>query len=123
MVRAAQTTHNGQVETWYVFSSNGGQEYSVHFKRHPLIDHHIWTCNCMDFTERRQWSGDTCKHIDEVQNSFVQPTPYQRGEDKYGSHNWRLMSYTDARARREEFERKLESALESIKIVLEALRS
>ncbi len=75
-------------ETWYV-SGDSGTDYSVHFKFHPLIGIRIWTCNCPDFTERKQWHGETCKHIDEVQyvrstEANHAPTPYEQGMAKYG---------------------------------------
>lgn len=106
-------------ETWYV-TGDSNETYNVHFKFHPLIGIRIWTCNCLNFTELAQWNGETCKHIDEVQ--FVRSTEPAIKPTPFDDRNWRLMTYTDARARREEFEQKLESALESIKIVLEALR-
>lgn len=129
-VRSAQVTRNGHVETWYV-SGDSGTDYSVHFKFHPLIGIRIWTCNCPDFTERKQWRGETCKHIDEVQyvrstEPAFKPTPYELGQEKYGDCNWRrVISYenvTDVRARRQFFESKLEAALDAIREMLEAIR-
>lgn len=124
-VRAAQATRSGQIETWYVLSSESDQEYSIHYKHHPLIGAHVWTCNCPDFTERRQWSGENCKHIEEAQTARAEvPSMRERGAAKYDDRNWRLMPYPLARALRENkaIESKLESVLESLASLLQEIR-
>ena len=67
-IREAAKERNRQT-TWYVIGDSG-TEYIVHNKRNAISHHKVWTCNCPDWTERRQFNGTDCKHIVEVQ-SFV----------------------------------------------------
>jgi hypothetical protein len=64
-IRPAAKTRNRQT-TFYV-DSDSGATYIVHNKRHTVSHRKVWTCNCPDFTERRQFNGTQCKHIDTVQ--------------------------------------------------------
>jgi len=66
-IREAAKVRNRQT-TWYVPSeTNPTQDpYIVHNKRNEISHHKVWTCNCPDFTERRQFNGTDCKHIDAV---------------------------------------------------------
>src|SRR5579864_5365638 len=64
-VREAAKVGNRQT-TWYV-DSDSGVTYIIHNKRNQVSHRKVWTCNCPDFTERRQFNGTDCKHIDEVQ--------------------------------------------------------
>lgn len=124
IVRQAKHSH----ETWYVISTSEtsfgpvDNQYSVHFKIHPLLGFRIWTCNCPDFTERKQWQGETCKHIDEVQyarstDPAMTPTPYEQGKAKYGRPNW-LQEYHNRSVGT-----KLETVLESVQALLQEIRS
>ena len=67
-IRPAAKTRNRQT-TWYVPSETDPTQdpYIVHNKRHTVSHRKVWTCNCPDFTERRQFNGTQCKHIDAVQ--------------------------------------------------------
>jgi predicted nucleic acid-binding Zn finger protein len=70
-VKEASKVRNRQT-TWYVTSETGSLvQYIIHNKRNEVTHRKVWTCNCPDFTERKQFTGGTCKHIDEVQ-FFVQ---------------------------------------------------
>ena len=64
-IRPAAKTRNRQT-TFYV-DGDSGVTYIVHNKRHTVSHRKVWTCNCPDFTERRQFTGTQCKHIDAVQ--------------------------------------------------------
>lgn len=67
-VRPAAKVRNRQT-TWYVQSeTQPGTYYIVHYKRDITTHHPKWTCNCPDFTERRQFNGTNCKHIAEASN-------------------------------------------------------
>lgn len=63
-IRPAAKTRNRQT-TFYV-DGDSGVTYIVHNK-HTVSHRKVWTCNCPDFTERRQFTGTQCKHIDAVQ--------------------------------------------------------
>jgi hypothetical protein len=65
-IREAAKVQNRQT-TWYVIGDSG-TEYIVHNKRNAVSHHKVWTCNCPDFTERRQFKNQECKHILEVRN-------------------------------------------------------
>jgi hypothetical protein len=70
-VKEASKVRNRQT-TWYVTSETGSLvQYIIHNKRNEVTHRKVWTCNCPDFTERKQFTDGTCKHIDEVQ-FFVQ---------------------------------------------------
>jgi predicted nucleic acid-binding Zn finger protein len=70
-VKEASKVRNRQT-TWYVTSETDSLvQYIIHNKRNEVTHRKMWTCNCPDFTERKQFTGGTCKHIDEVQ-FFVQ---------------------------------------------------
>lgn len=65
-VREAAKTRN-RLTTWYVESeTTPGVEYIVHNKRDAVSHRKNWTCNCPDFTNRRMFSREDCKHILEV---------------------------------------------------------
>lgn len=64
-IRLAAKVRNQQT-TFYV-TGDSGNEYIVHNKRNVVSHRKVWTCNCLDFTERRQFNGTYCKHIVEVQ--------------------------------------------------------
>jgi hypothetical protein len=69
-IREAAKVRNRQT-TWYVMSdTTPGTEYIVHYKRNVVSHHKVWTCNCPDFTERRQFNGTNCKHIMEVKHQL-----------------------------------------------------
>jgi hypothetical protein len=69
-IREAAKVRNRQT-TWYVTSdTTPGVEYIVHNKRNVVSHHKVWTCNCPDFTERRQFNGTDCKHIDVVKHEL-----------------------------------------------------
>ena len=113
------------IETWYV-SGDSGTEYSVHFKVHPLIGYRVWTCNCPDFTERRQWHAETCKHIDEVQYArstepTLNPAAFAFGAASYRGNNWAFGRREEA-ARRLTVESKLKTVLESVQALLQEIR-
>ena len=72
-IRPAAKTRNRQT-TFYV-DSDSGVTYIVHNKRHSVSHRKVWTCNCPDFTERRQFTGTQCKHIDAVQAKIRLDTP------------------------------------------------
>jgi hypothetical protein len=92
MIRPAKHFEN---VTWYVksFGEDSDKEYIVHHKHHPLVGMKIWTCNCPDFTERRQWTGDVCKHIEEVLHherlkDYMTGDPETIGRNRYKNDNW-----------------------------------
>lgn len=64
-IRLAAKVGNRQT-TFYV-TGDSGTEYIVHHKRNTVSHRKVWTCNCPDFTERRQFNNTFCKHITEVQ--------------------------------------------------------
>lgn len=71
---ASAATKNGQVcQTWYVSSeTNPDLDYIVHHRRNTVSHRKVWTCNCLDFTERRiVTTGATCKHIRAVMDSVL----------------------------------------------------
>jgi hypothetical protein len=65
MIRPA--TNKGNRETTFYVTGDSGREYIIHHKRNLVSHRRVWTCNCPDFTERRQFNGTFCKHIVEVQ--------------------------------------------------------
>lgn len=68
-VRPAAKVRNRET-TWYV-DSDSGATYIVHNKRNAVTHRKVWTCNCPDFTERRQFDGTECKHIDAVKHDVA----------------------------------------------------
>ncbi len=60
-------TNKGNRETTFYVTGDSGREYIIHHKRNLVSHRRVWTCNCPDFTERRQFNGTFCKHIVEVQ--------------------------------------------------------
>jgi hypothetical protein len=60
-------TNKGNRETTFYVMGDSGREYIIHHKRNLVSHRRVWTCNCPDFTERRQFNGTFCKHIVEVQ--------------------------------------------------------
>jgi hypothetical protein len=68
-IRPAAKVRNRQT-TFYV-TGDSGTEYIVHNKRNAVTHRKVWTCNCPDFTERRQFNNTHCKHIVEVQRDLM----------------------------------------------------
>jgi hypothetical protein len=67
-VREAAKVAN-RLSTWYVESeTTPGTEYIVHNKRNQVSHRKVWTCNCLNFTEKQFCVGGICKHIQAVQN-------------------------------------------------------
>lgn len=67
-VREASKVKN-RLSTWYVESeTTPGTEYIVHNKRNTVSHRKVWTCDCLDFTNRQFFRGGICKHIQAVQN-------------------------------------------------------
>lgn len=67
IVREAAKVRN-RLTTWYVSSdTTPGVEYTIHNKRDVVSHRKIWSCSCPDFTNRRLFNRENCKHIHEVQ--------------------------------------------------------
>jgi hypothetical protein len=71
-IRTAVNPKN-QGSTYYV-TGDHETEYIVHHKRNAVSHRRAWTCNCPDFTERRQFRNDICKHIQFVATMMIIPS-------------------------------------------------
>ena len=66
MIRTAKPIR-GRINTFYVPSETiPGKQYIVHNTRHHKSHRRAMTCDCKDFTERRIFNGEVCKHIQAV---------------------------------------------------------